>query len=317
MDESVAPVRARGIRPDLDVTWELESEFASSDSDATTSGLIGPGRTLGLAYDWAGERVESRFRKFSLAQNVRTPKKNDNDNRSTDSLSTNATADNLPGPGRTLGLAFGWGGLHLEKRFNKLAEKFGYGPKAAEKKLEEFGRRYRDYVSSIQLGDWDSTKDPLEFLRGKLAKKAGKRLLKYTKSRVEATQVQALNGIIELCYKEPLLRDFFFDLSGLDVLQEVHASSDTDHLLASSRKALVFLSDAQVNTMFLEFRFKIDPPTIKQFAEMRRHLLFIIIFFNRCWAWWRRIPITRIGSRWTEPFLSQLLMRGTVMRRIH
>ncbi len=175
MDTPVAPVGARRISPDLDLSWELASEFSLSDSDATTSGLAGPGRTLGLAYEWAGGQLEGRLRKQPFARNWKKP------NKSTDSLSTNATADNLPGPGRTLGLAYGWGGLHLERRLNKFAEKFGYGPKAAEDKLKEFGKRYHMYVSSVALGEWSSQKVHPEFLSDKSARKAGKRLLKYSK----------------------------------------------------------------------------------------------------------------------------------------
>ncbi len=99
--------------------------------------------------------------------------------------------------------------------------------------------------------------------------------------------MQALNGIIDLCYNEPFLRDLFFELSGVNILQEVHTSSDTDHLLSSSRKALLFLSDAQVSSLFSELRYR-PGVTEKQYTELTGHLL-LVFFFHSDFPTYQRV----------------------------
>ncbi len=118
--------------------------------------------------------------------------------------------------------------------------------------------------------------------------------------------MQALNGIIDLCYNEPFLRDLFFELSGVNILQEVHTSSDTDHLLSSSRKALVFLSDAQVSSLFSELRYR-PGVTEKQYTELTGHLLLVFFFSFRFSNLLKSIAaiLTRLSSYsvslWIEP----------------
>lgn len=60
------------------------------------------------------------------------------------SISTNATAPNLPGPGRTIGLFYEFSGRLLERTLNVRAEKWGLGPQAAAMRIIK-----RQYLPSV------------------------------------------------------------------------------------------------------------------------------------------------------------------------
>ncbi len=51
------------------------------------------------------------------------------------SVSTNATAPNLPGPGRTIGLLMDWLGTRMERFMNICADRRGLGPKAVAQEI--------------------------------------------------------------------------------------------------------------------------------------------------------------------------------------
>lgn len=112
-----------------------EESFDTISTNATADDNVGPGRTLGLVYDFFGRKIENqlnrlaekRGRRPSLALAVVSD---------TSSVSTNATADNLIGPGRTLGLLYSFLGRRLEARINQIAEHRGHGPRAAFDRLK-------------------------------------------------------------------------------------------------------------------------------------------------------------------------------------
>ena len=51
--------------------------------------------------------------------------------------STNATVDNLPGPGRLLGNLYSSAGRRLEDGLGRVASRMGYGPNAMSMKIQE------------------------------------------------------------------------------------------------------------------------------------------------------------------------------------
>lgn len=100
--------------------FQLQNDSQSTIStNATASNLAGAGRTLGLAFDWAGRRIERLVNSAAMFQVQ---------DISQSTISTNATAPNLVGAGRTLGLAFDWAGRRIETLVNNVAVKGGYGP---------------------------------------------------------------------------------------------------------------------------------------------------------------------------------------------
>lgn len=111
-----------------------KSSISSISTNATAPNISGAGRTLGRAFDSLGRRLEARLQ--TIPQNSRLGglifkhQEHSESVYSFDTFSTNATADNLPGAGRIVGLAYGYGGRHLETYLNKVAEeKLGLGPR--------------------------------------------------------------------------------------------------------------------------------------------------------------------------------------------
>lgn len=93
------------------------------------------------------------------------------------SVSTNATAPNLPGPGRTIGLLMDKLGAHLERFMNVWASRNGLGPKAVAQEIRRLRRHDETSIverhagSIVQLSKRDE----------KLVKKLCERLLKYAR----------------------------------------------------------------------------------------------------------------------------------------
>lgn len=66
------------------------------------------------------------------------------------SIASDATAPNLPGPGRTVGLLLDWLGNRLEGSMNKLATRRGLGPTATAQEIRRI-RRHHDTIFQSRL----------------------------------------------------------------------------------------------------------------------------------------------------------------------
>ena len=93
---------------------------------------------------------------------------NDVDMIELSSGSSNATADDLPGPGRLLGRFYHFCGKYVERAFNNLAEKNGLGPLAAAKRIRS---RRHNRVDRDGYGDKYEKKQRKDCMK----------LIKYTK----------------------------------------------------------------------------------------------------------------------------------------
>lgn len=136
---------------------EASLSKASLSTNATADNLPGPGRTIGLAYDFGGRMLETQLGSF-VQKYGRGKQKSPSDTPSasssstllddSDSLlyqsadfasnsspSTNATASNLPGTGRTFGLAYTVAGRVLERHLSVVGEKLGLGSRAAARRI--------------------------------------------------------------------------------------------------------------------------------------------------------------------------------------
>ncbi|KAH8113656.1 hypothetical protein DFH11DRAFT_1510063 [Phellopilus nigrolimitatus] len=151
------------------------------------------------------------------------------------SISTNATADNLPGPGRTLGNIFMFLGRRLEAAANRFMEKRGYGPEASRKRLEKL--------------NWGEPLDDTVQNR-KLLKEAEK-LLKYVRSQYESNQMLALDAILDFATHDQI-RQMFIELNAARVVGLALRQAEVencDQLLSRSRKALICLVETDIHTL--------------------------------------------------------------------
>lgn len=153
---------------------QLQAAVDSSSTlstNATADNLAGPGRTVGLLYNALGTRLEALLaRRLPSANRSSRHDSSTIANFDTDALvvfertqalggsvdsislaptldsDTNATADNLVGPGRTLGLLFHFLGRKLEARASQLAA--GRGPDAAVARIQARVAQRRKAISS-------------------------------------------------------------------------------------------------------------------------------------------------------------------------
>ncbi|KAH8113654.1 hypothetical protein DFH11DRAFT_314318 [Phellopilus nigrolimitatus] len=160
------------------------------------------------------------------------------------SISTTATADDLPGPGRLLGNLYMFLGRRLETAASRFMEKRGYGPEASRKRLAMMCYRFPNDLNY-----------PITPIQGtvefKQSRKEVKRLLEYAKSKYASNQELALEAILDLAIhdhvRQTLIEFNAAKIFGLVALQA--EAENCDQLLSPSRKALICLVDVDINDL--------------------------------------------------------------------
>ncbi|KLO10300.1 hypothetical protein SCHPADRAFT_525922 [Schizopora paradoxa] len=136
------------------------------------------------------------------------------------SIDTDATADDLPGAGRTVGRILGSLGSKLENVINKWAERSGLGPKAIAEKIcrlaghREIWIEERNFRVCLPVAPGRRFSES----QARSVQKSCQKLFGYARSRVVGNQLIALEEVIELSMKDPRIRAIF-------------ARSDLDHLI--------------------------------------------------------------------------------------
>jgi len=155
------------------------------------------------------------------------------------SIDSNATAPNLPGPGRTLGRFLDWLGSHLEDVMNGNATRRGHGPEAAAREIRRLRRHHETSLAERHAA-------PVIIPTGaeaKSLKKLGDKLLKYTRSRVLSVQLKALEEIVDLTIEDPIIRQALGELS----LSKLAPKYKEPNLLISTSRVLHSLTDAKTH----------------------------------------------------------------------
>ncbi|KLO04426.1 hypothetical protein SCHPADRAFT_947702 [Schizopora paradoxa] len=144
------------------------------------------------------------------------------------SIDSDATIDNQPGAGRTLGLLFAWLGSKLEKALNRRAERLGLGPSAIAGKIRH--RAGHDNTTFIQR---------LTFLNRKLSRtdrkalrKLCNKLIEHARSHIKSNQLIALGEIVELAIEDPQIRII---LASCDLDRLATHYEEPDVLIATTR----------------------------------------------------------------------------------
>ncbi|KLO14119.1 hypothetical protein SCHPADRAFT_328591 [Schizopora paradoxa] len=120
---------------------------------------------------------------------------------STTTIDSNATAPNLPGPGRTLGLLLDCLGARLESFLNKRAAQFGLGPESVSRDIRRM-RRHQEtdiFIGYASLSTLDCETN------AKKIRRLCRKLLNYARSHVAATQYKALAEITKLAVEDPFV----------------------------------------------------------------------------------------------------------------
>ncbi|KLO15350.1 hypothetical protein SCHPADRAFT_270515 [Schizopora paradoxa] len=199
-----------------DTTYEDSVHLARSETistvstNATAPNLPGPGRNVGRLTAYLGTRLEqSMTLRFGRRSSLNPEVISSQDStiqlgriESNASVSTTATAPNLPGAGRTVGLLLDNLGAHMESFVNELALRQGIGPQAVAREIRRLLGHERTTIfqrhaeASLQLNEKEE----------RALKKRCKRLLKYARNTVSTTQYEALDEIISLTIEDPHTR---------------------------------------------------------------------------------------------------------------
>ncbi|KLO18108.1 hypothetical protein SCHPADRAFT_137827 [Schizopora paradoxa] len=202
------------VRPSL---LQLTGSEESIGSDATAPNNPGPGRNVGVLFDAIGGKIERVVNemagRYRAGSNVTAevaliePDEGLELTRS-DSIASDATAHNNPGPGRIVGLLFDAGGNKIEHYLRRAAGRYRLGPQAIFEDIQEgshvlYRKEYNMDMSGIrvQLLPTDEEHVVLE--------KKCRKLLKYCRSPVLATQLVALEAVTTLAVEYPHIRQTF------------------------------------------------------------------------------------------------------------
>jgi len=179
------------------------------------------------------------------------------------SIDSNATADNLPGPGRTLGLFFAYLGRNLERGMGALAARRGYGPDAVADAIACLRVHHQRTICDMYIAEVEQSGAVFEGSRRRKLEKKCKKLVRYSlRGSSDSTVITANNRITKLSVFDPfvqkLLRGFLYsyDPDLFSQFGERNASlgsSRLDPLLASSRKALISVTEVEIQKMWLDF----------------------------------------------------------------
>ncbi|KLO15819.1 hypothetical protein SCHPADRAFT_244812 [Schizopora paradoxa] len=160
------------------------------------------------------------------------------------SNASDATADNLPGAGRTVGILMGWIGNRVESLLNKWATRRGLGPAAT---AQEIRRLRRHDVTTFQTR-LESALESSALSKAEIRslKRLCERLMKYASSPVLSTQIKAAEEIFELTVDDPIVRRLLAE-SRVDRLVPNYREPD---LLVVTSKALGSVMDAHTHRLW-------------------------------------------------------------------
>ncbi|KLO13160.1 hypothetical protein SCHPADRAFT_380623 [Schizopora paradoxa] len=245
-----------------------QPSISSIVSDATASDLPGPGRNLGRLYDTLGDGLLSQIQKGMTRRGfgpgaVSRKVVMKQTMLSSDSIDTDATAPNLPGPGRTVGMFFDWLGGKLENQLGILMERRGYGPEATMAKILTMRGRWRTYREGERVYIRNNMEIQSEEHRKLL--KYCQRLLKYTRSLVPKTQLQAFDRITDLATNDPYIRDLLGEcLDRQEPRKYLPPDAYDGTLTLSSQKALVSLSSNSINSVTMQYERRLKEGTLNE-----------------------------------------------------
>lgn len=225
---------------------------------------------------------------------------NDSEQSDSDSLSiaTDDTADDLIGPGRTLGLIYNCAGRWVERKLNKLAEKMKIGPNATYEKIEK--------KRLLLLGESATSLQKVEIPKSEERRftRHAKALLEYAKttkrvkssfliihadayiqicierhSNTISTQRAALEHIVALAIGDPYFRALFEVLDSPKILRqnckelskfEYDSTFDTTQLQSFSRKALIVVSEVDIGRVLSEMKvgFFLGPQAVQCYSRL-------------------------------------------------
>lgn len=253
----------------LDELYRVDST-SSVDTNATAANLPGPGRTVGILLDTLGAGLENVINKIAVRHgpSFQSPyaQWNEEGHDRDDfifSIDSDATASNLIGAGRTVGLLFDSLGDRLEQFVNRMAERRGAGPSVVSRHIRQIRhhrvtRLHERYIEQMCVSE------------ERTLKKLCKKLLKYSRcatapslliqiiglkclnrARLLETQLKALEEITALAVSDPLIRRV---LDTYRVEEYLSPKYSEPQLRLASAKALISVKNIEVHEVWSRFQ---------------------------------------------------------------
>lgn len=172
------------------------------------------------------------------------------------SIDSNATADNLPGPGRNLGLLLAYLGPKLERGVGAFAARCGYGPDKVADAIARLRLHHQRTICDMYVTEVEESGISLKESDMKKLKKKCERLVRYIGSSADSTVITANNRITNLSIYDPfirnLLREFLYsyDPDAFNCIGRGQRIVDSDPLLTSSRTALISVTEVEFQKLW-------------------------------------------------------------------
>ncbi|KLO08988.1 hypothetical protein SCHPADRAFT_586305 [Schizopora paradoxa] len=227
----------------------------SIDSNATAPNIPGPGRNVGRLYDVLGSKFEDFLRRkgprLGLGQSGPQLSLQLFRKDSIDSIASDATAPNNPGPGRNLGRLYDALGARLEVVVHKRTGRLNQGPDVVVQDIHEL-RCYRRKPYFGKNGDLlsipvvDNSVSPTE-KQYRILRKLCRKLLKYCRSHELEIQLRALDEVTTLAVGDPHVRKVFESILKSKYLIPKYEEREL-HL--SCHKAIVSIKEAEIHNIW-------------------------------------------------------------------
>jgi len=238
------------------------------------------------------------------------------------SVDSDATADNLPGPGRNLGLLLGYLGRKLERGIGTFAARCGHGPDAVADAIARLRLHHKRSISDMYIVDTTQSKITLKKSDMKKLRKKCNALSRYTRATVDSTAISTNNHITDISIYDPLVRKLLHELLvsyGLDTFlnhgrHEQQPGVDLEPLLASSQKALISVTEVGIQKLMSEFYVAISSDGFMSSVGYEQWLSYIAGFATRLEGWLGKdVTLSFLGLRHIShgvPFAMQAILES-------
>ncbi|KLO04903.1 hypothetical protein SCHPADRAFT_989216 [Schizopora paradoxa] len=247
------------IHSDVEVVGLSRVDTISTvDSLATIGNQPGAGRTVGLLLTSLGSKLEGvinkraeRLNSGSNALALTLAR-----NNTVSSIDTNATIDDQPGAGRTVGRFLASLGSDLESVLNKSAERSGSGPKAVADQIRRCAGHRQIWIARVVQGASEvydfgyylpvAPGRRFNSSETRTLRKLCQKLIGHARSLVKGTQLIALEELDDLAMKDPRIR---LILTNCDLNRIITHYEEPD-LLSSTVKALGVVEFSNVHRIW-------------------------------------------------------------------
>ncbi|KLO06428.1 hypothetical protein SCHPADRAFT_895441 [Schizopora paradoxa] len=221
-------------------------------------------------------------------------------------ISTNATADNLPGPGRTIDRIFQCAGRRIELLLNKFANRVGMGPAHIAQEI----RLLCGHHKFAYFNHYPEQPGRLSEVQLKVLRNRCNALMKFVGSRLLSTQLVALEEVTTLAIDDSLIRAIILECH----MKHLEPKYLEPSLLLVSAKALASVKEADTHALWATIkqsdvrqRFRLNHEdfgkSLTRPPPLKRGKMFWVKFHRYVGQYLYRYSVQEVvGHRVVDPF---------------